>query len=112
MVQYLFDVCMLRNDFKTCENQLEIEMWRILLQFIDDFSNDLKFINERHWLLIFIKEHTTDMSVFNDENILFDATKKSCPCQLLEEWDELAQFTDLSELLLEILPDVVRLHVV
>ena len=50
------------------------------------------------------------MSVFDNKHILGNASLKSCFHQLFEEWNELAEFSDLGKLMLEIHPDVVRVH--
>lgn len=49
------------------------------------------------------------MAIFNNENILDDAGLESATEQVLEEGNVLAEFADLGELVLEGLPDVVRL---
>lgn len=51
------------------------------------------------------------MSVFNDVNVLCDASFERNPCEIFEEWDEFSKLSDFRELLLEVLPDGVRLHV-
>ena len=51
------------------------------------------------------------MSILNDVNVLCDASFERLSCEFFEEWDEFPQLSNFRELLLEVLPDGVRLHV-
>ena len=51
------------------------------------------------------------MSILNNEHILIDASLEGCFDKFLEEWDEFTKFSDLSELMLEVDPDIMGIHV-
>jgi len=51
------------------------------------------------------------VSIFNDVYVLSDTSFKSGFSQIFEKWDKFAELSDFGELLLEVLPDGVRLHV-
>lgn len=62
------------NNFIARQNQTHLEIWYLLLCFINDFLDYRNFIQKRHRLLIFIKKAARGMPQFDYENVLFDAS--------------------------------------
>ena len=99
---------MLLTDYlKPGQDQFELKVWALLLELIYDFSDNLKFFNEWNLLLFLVEKHARDMPVFNQKHILSDTSLQSFFGHLPEEWYELAEFSHLGKLLLEIFPDLV-----
>jgi hypothetical protein len=80
----------LANEFKTSKNELELKVWCLSLEFINNPSNDFQLLEERNLLFVIIEKHTRYMSVFNQKHILSDAFFQSILGHFFEEWNKFA----------------------
>lgn len=82
----------------------------LVLNLIDNFSDESEFLEERNSVFVLVEEHAGNVSVLNDEDVLVDERLQGIQSDLLEKRNELSELTDLRELMLEVLPNLVRLH--
>lgn len=111
MIEHLLDM-LLSNNFEASQNQPEFEMGSLYLEFINHCADNSKLLDEGNILLVVTEQHTTNMSILYYEYILVNTPFKSCFEKLLEKRNEFSKFTDSSEFLLEMFPDVVRGQIV
>jgi len=98
----------LPHNLQSSDNQSQLEVWDSLLCFLNALVDDLELLHEAHWLTIIIEDNTRDVSQLNDEHILCNARVNSCLQERPKELVVLSKLGDSRELVLEVLPDVVR----
>ena len=58
------------NNFEAGDDESEIKVRSLLLQFVDHLSNNLQLCDVVHLLLIIVEQNTLNVSIPDDENIL------------------------------------------
>jgi hypothetical protein len=107
VLKHLVDVFFADN-LETRYNQLELEMRRLLLKLVNDSSDNSQLLEKWQLLVVLVKEHARDVSKLDNKYVLVNASLESGGHQLLEKWNEFSELANLGKLVLEKLPNTMR----
>ena len=95
------------NNFVTRQNQAHREIGHPLLCLVNDLLNQSNFVQQGHWLLLFIKQTSSGVPQLDNEDVLLQACFDVGLEEDLEERLVLAETANSGEFVLEVLPNFV-----